>query len=68
MSKKAIQALVIIFILFGVLLFSPVITIFNKVNFVFGVPAVVFYIFSSWLLIILFILIIVEVNALNKND
>ena len=68
MSKKALQALVLIFVLFGVLLLSPIISIFNEIGVAFGKPFLALYLYSSWAFIIVIIFVLVETKLFRRND
>jgi len=47
--------------LLGLLLFNfPVLTLFDRAEFIFGIPALYFYLFVSWILFILLTFLIAQ--------
>ena len=66
--RKKIQRILVLFI-FGVIAVNyPLLTLFSKSIFVFGIPLLYFYLFAFWLIFILFIGLVVERKKMAKTS
>jgi hypothetical protein len=66
--RKKIQRLLVLFIFGFLALNYPLLTLFSKRVFVFGIPLLYFYLFALWFLFILFIGLVVERKKMTKSS
>jgi len=66
--RKKNQRLLVLFILGSLAINYPLLTLFSKKIFVFGIPLLYFYLFAFWLIFILFIGLVVERKKMAKTS